>query len=85
MRSLVLAGAVAIGIGLLDMSGVSAAPANGIVIGNAVAADQLVQDVRWHGRHWRWGSRGHHWRWGSRGHHWRWGSRRGHWRWGSRR
>jgi hypothetical protein len=82
MRSLVLAGAVAIGIGLLGISGSSAAPANGIVIGKAVAADQLVQDVRW--RHWRWGSRGHHWRWGSRG-HWRWGSRRGHWRWGSRR
>ena len=81
MRALVLAGAAAIGIGLLGTSGASAAPANGIVIDRSAAViDQAApQEVGWHGRwrsHWRWGSRGGHWRWGSRGGHWRWGSRR---------
>jgi hypothetical protein len=79
MRALVLAGAAAIGIGLLGTSGVSAAPANGIAIDRSAAViDQATpQEVGWHGRwrsHWRWGSRG--WGWG--GGHWRWGSR--HWR-----
>jgi hypothetical protein len=82
MRSLILAIAAAVGIGLLGVSGASATPANGAVIGKAVASDQLVQDVRWRGRGWggrHWGGhwRGHwhrHWRWGSRGWHSRWRS-----------
>jgi hypothetical protein len=41
MRSLILATAAAIGIGLLGMSGASASPANGAAIGKA-AADQLM-------------------------------------------
>jgi hypothetical protein len=76
MKALVLAAATAIGIGLFGASGVSAAPANGIVIDKSVAAlDQVApQEVGWRWRHRHWGWRHHHWRWGSR--HWRWGSRR---------
>jgi hypothetical protein len=62
---------VAAGIGLAGTSGVSAAPINGAVIGDAANATSPVETVQ----HWRWGSRGGHWRWGSRGGHWRWGSR----------
>jgi len=71
MRAILLAGAAALGIGLLGASGASAAPANGIAIDRSAAVvDQSVQQVGFHGRwrsHWRWGSRGGHWRWGSRG------------------
>jgi hypothetical protein len=72
---------VAAGIGLAGSAGVSAAPINGAVIGDAANATSPVETVQWH---YRYGSRGGHWRWGSGGGHWRWGSRGGHWRWGSR-
>jgi hypothetical protein len=84
MRGFLLAMLVAAGVGLVGSAGVSAAPINGAVIGNAASEASPVTTVQ----HWRWGSRGGHWRWGSRGGHWRWGSRGGgrggHWRWGSR-
>jgi len=91
MRTILVVGLTAVGIGLAGTPGASAAPVNGAVIGDlATATDPVttVQHWRWgsYGGHWRWGSRGGHWRWGSfgRGGHWRWGSRGGHWRWGSR-
>jgi len=63
---------VTAGIGLAGTAGVSAAPINGAVIGDAANATSPVETVQ----HWRWGSGGGgHWRWGSRGGHWRWGSR----------
>jgi hypothetical protein len=62
---------LAAGIGLAGSAGVSAAPINGAVIGDAANAASPVETVQ----HWRWGSGGGHWRWGSRGGHWRWGSR----------
>ena len=71
MRGILLAMLVAAGIGLAGTAGVSAAPINGAVIGDAANAASPVETVQ----HWRWGSRGGHWRWGSRGGHWRWGSR----------
>jgi hypothetical protein len=85
MRGNLLAMLVAAGVGLAGTAGVSAAPINGAVIGDAATAASPVEQVQ----HWRWGSGGHG-RWGSRGGggHWRWGSRGGgrggHWRWGSR-
>ena len=61
MRSLILATPAAIGIGLLGMSGASAAPANGVVIDKAAAADQLApQDVGY--RYRRYGYRGYGYR-----------------------
>jgi hypothetical protein len=89
MRTILIVGFAAAGIGLAGTSGVAAAPANGAVIRDlATATDNVttVQHWRWgsNGGHWRWGSRGGHWRWGSSGGHWRWGSRGGHGRWGSR-
>ena len=89
MRGNLLAMLVAAGVGLAGTAGVSAAPINGAVIGDAANAASPVEQVQ----HWRWGSDGGgHRRWGSRdggrGGHWRWGSRDGgrggHWRWGSR-
>jgi hypothetical protein len=77
MRGILLAMLVAAGIGLAGTAGVSAAPINGAVIGDAANATSPVETVQ----HWRWGSGG---RWGGGGGHWRWGSRGGHWRWGSR-
>ena len=71
MRGTLLAMLVAAGIGLVGTAGVSAAPINGAVIGDAANAASPVETVQ----HWRWGSRGGHWRWGSRGGHYRWGSR----------
>ena len=73
MRGILLAMLVAAGIGLVGTAGVSAAPINGAVIGDAANAASPVENVQ----HWRWGSRGSAviWRWGSRGGHWRWGSR----------
>jgi hypothetical protein len=61
----------AAGLGLAGTAGVTAAPINGSVIGDAANAASPVETVQ----HWRWGSRGGHWRWGSRGGHYRWGSR----------
>jgi hypothetical protein len=66
---------VAAGVGLAGTAGVSAAPINGAVIGDAANAASPVETVQ----HWRWGG---HYRFGSRGYrgggHWRWGSR-GRW------
>jgi hypothetical protein len=53
MRALVLATTVAMGIGLLGVSGASAAPANGIVIGQAASVEPLTQQV-WYRWHYRW-------------------------------
>jgi hypothetical protein len=79
MRTIMIAGLTAMGIGLAATTGAAAAPVNGAVIGDIANATNPVTTVQ----HWRWGSGGH-WRWGSRGgYHWRWGSH-GHWRWRSR-
>ncbi len=79
MRTILIAGLTAAGLGLAVTSGASAAPVNSAVIGDLANASSNVTHVQ----HWRWGSWGGHWRWGSYGGHWRWGSRGGHWRWGS--
>ena len=78
MRGILLAMLLAAGIGLVGSAGVSAAPINGSVIGDAANAASPVENVQ----HWRWGSGGR--RWGGGGGHYRWGSRGGHWRFGSR-
>lgn len=70
MRKIILATLVAAGMGLAGTAGVSAAPINGSVIGDAANRTSQVDTVQ----HWRWGSGGHR-RWGSGGGHWRWGSR----------
>jgi hypothetical protein len=83
MRTMLIAGLTAAGLGLAATTGASAAPVNSAVIGDIANTNSNVTKVQ----HWRWGSWGGHWRWGSRGGwggHWRWGSRGGHWRWGSR-
>lgn len=81
MRGILLAMLLAAGIGLAGSAGVSAAPINGAVIGDAADAASPVETVQ----HWRWGSRGGYGRGGyGRGGHYRWGSRGGHYRWGSR-
>jgi hypothetical protein len=77
MRTIIIAGLTAVGIGLAATTGASAAPVNGAVIGDLAHANDHLTTVQ----HWRWGSGGH-WRWGSGG-HWRWRSH-GHWRWRSR-
>ena len=74
MRGTLLAMLLAGGVGLVGTIGVSAAPINGSVIGDAANAASPVETVQ----HWRWGSGGGY------GGHWRWGSRGGHYRWGSR-
>jgi hypothetical protein len=48
MRGLVLAAVMAAGIGLLGLAGASAMPANGIAVGQAVAVDQMIEQV-WYG------------------------------------
>ena len=73
MRATLLAVVAAAGIGLAGAGGVSAAPINGLAIGQAADATNQIETVQ----HWRWGSGGHR-RWGSGGGHWRWGSR-GRW------
>jgi hypothetical protein len=45
MRGLVLAAVTAAGIGLLGLAGASAMPANGIAVGQAVAVDQMIEQV----------------------------------------
>ena len=47
MRGLVLAAVTAAGIGLLGLAGASAMPANGIAVGQAVAVDQMIEQVWW--------------------------------------
>jgi hypothetical protein len=62
MRGLVLAAVTAAGIGLLGLAGASAMPANGIAVGQAVAVDQMIEQVWWRRLyHWRW-HRWHRWR-----------------------
>ena len=67
MRAVIFAVLVAAGVGLIGTSNVSAAPASGAIIGDAVKVDNSIVPVQhWRSRsHWRWGSRGGHWRWGS--------------------
>ena len=54
MRAIILAAIVAAGIGFIGTPGVSAAPANGVAIGENAAHNGIVTKVQ----HWRWGSRG---------------------------
>jgi len=70
MRGTLLAMLVAAGVGLAGTAGVSAAPINGAVIGDAANSTSTVEHVQ----HWRWGSRGGR-RWGGGGGHHRFGSR----------
>jgi hypothetical protein len=80
MRTILIAGLTAAGLGLAAISGASAAPVNSAVIGDLANATNPVTTVQ----HWRYGSGGH-WRYGSRGGHWRYGSYGGgHWRYRSR-
>ena len=58
MRAIFLAVLLAAGIGLVGASNVSAAPANGVAIGEGANQNSNVAQVQ----HWRWGSRGRHWR-----------------------
>ncbi len=46
MRAILMAALVAAGIGLMGTSGAVAAPANGLVIDEAVSAGQLGQEIR---------------------------------------
>ena len=71
MRGTLLAVIAAAGIGLAGAGGVSAAPINGAVIGDAADATSQVETVQ----HWRWGSRRPALALGQRGGHYRWGSR----------
>jgi hypothetical protein len=78
MKAIVFAALIAGGLGLFGASATSAAPANGVVIGDLAGTNQVIQDVRWDGRHYRggrhyWGHRQyrghrHYWRGGR---HWR--------------
>src|SRR5260370_23362633 len=69
MRSLVIAAAMALGLGLAGIQASSAAPVNGNAIHNAAHLNQGTDLVRWHWRqHWGWRHR--HWGW--RHHHWGW-------------
>ncbi len=64
MRAIILAAVAAAGIAMAGVSDASAAPANGVAIGDGATQNSAVTHVQ----HWRWGSRrGGHWRWGSRG------------------
>ncbi len=58
MRAIILAALVAAGIGFVGASNVSAAPANGVAIGEGAAQNSNVTHVQ----HWRWGSRRGGWR-----------------------
>lgn len=75
MRSILIAGVMAAGLGIAATSGSVAAPVNGAVVNDLANAGAPVTQVYWRrGGHWRWGSHGGHWRWGSHGGHWRWHS-----------
>ena len=65
MRTILIIGLTAAGIGLAGTSGASAAPVNGAVIGDLAIATDHVTPVQW--GHYRWRSYGGHYRWGSRG------------------
>jgi hypothetical protein len=53
MRAIMIAMLAAAAIGFFSPSGVSAAPANGAVIGEAAAAGQMIQKARYYRRHYR--------------------------------
>jgi hypothetical protein len=78
MRTYFIAAATAVGFGLAAISGASAAPVNGAVIGDLATSTNHATTVQ----HYRYGSYGGHYRYGSRGHY-RYGSY-GHGRYGSR-
>jgi hypothetical protein len=79
MQKIIIAGVMAVGLGIAATAASSAAPVSGGVIGDLATTTSPVTTVQ----HWRYGSYGGHWRYGSHGGHWRYGSRGGHWRWGS--
>ncbi len=56
MRTILIVGLAAAGIGLAGSSGASAAPVNGAVIGDLATATDHVIPVQW-GGHWRWDKR----------------------------
>jgi hypothetical protein len=56
MRAILLAAIVAAGIGFIGTSTASAAPANGVTIGETANTNQSIVKVQ----HWRWGSRRYH-------------------------
>jgi len=59
MRAIILALLVAVGIGFVGTTNVSAAPANGVTINESANLSNSivkVQHYRWRSRHWR-----HHW------------------------
>jgi hypothetical protein len=58
MRAIILAALLAAGLGVVGVSNVSAAPANGIVLGDAANQNSNVSHVQ----HWRWGSGDRRWR-----------------------
>jgi hypothetical protein len=64
MRKLLMASALVAGMGLVGVSSTQAAPLGDITlkqIATSMQGDQATQvgwPGRWHGGHWRWGSRG---------------------------
>ncbi len=61
MRAIFIAALVALGIGLVGTSPTLAAPASGVVIGNAAHLNQVVDRAHWRWRHHRhcWWRHGH--------------------------
>lgn len=57
MRKIILSAFLGAAIGAAGLSAASAAPANGLAIGDAVQTSSNIQDVYWRGR-WH---RGHRW------------------------
>jgi len=47
MRAIVIAAVAALGIGIAGSSASLAAPANGLVIGQAAGAGEVIEPVRW--------------------------------------
>jgi hypothetical protein len=67
MRAIFVVALMALGLAFVGTSPISAAPANGSVIGNAAAVNQVVDQVHWRHEwrpHWR-----HHWRHHRHHHH----------------
>ena len=67
MRAIFIAALMALGIGFVGSSAALAAPANGLAIGKAAGAGQVIDQVRWrwhrfHHRH-HFYYRHHHRRW----------------------
>ena len=51
MRKILMATLVAAGMGVIGTSGATAAPANGVAIGEAATANQLTEPVYYYHRH----------------------------------